>query len=349
MRVLVTGANGHIGSHVVRELVSSGSTAVALVRPKSERRALSGVACEVREGDLLEPASVLKAAEGVEAIIHVGAVHANAEKIPGEMVRTAVDGTRAVLDAAVAAKVRRVVICSSGATVGFARDPGHPLDENHHQQKTSSPYIHAKVAQEQFALAEATRRGLEVVVLNPSGVFGPRDYRLTPATRALIGLLQGDPAFLHVCVTDVRDVGRAHVLALHQGTPGQRYLVTGDNFSPKELAALISQTAGIKPPVFRPPGFLLRFIIGRGEKKARAAGIDPPVTLSSLEDVDGGNLVYDSSRSKRELGLTYRPAKDVLVDAWRWLLHVNALKPKVATKVRTALGAAAAPDPDWVS
>jgi dihydroflavonol-4-reductase len=330
-------------------LVSSGSTAVGLVRPKADRRALSGVPCEVREGDLLEPASVLRAAEGVDAIIHVGAVHANAEKTQGEMVRTAVEGPRAVLDAAVAAKVKRIVLCSSGATVGFARDPTRPLDENDHQQKTSNPYIHAKVAQEQFALAEATHRGLELVVVNPSGVFGPRDYRLTPASRALIGLLQGDPAFLHVCVTDVRDVGRAHVLALQKGTAGQRYLVSGDNVSPREVSSLIAQTAGIKPPVFRPPLFLLRFVVGRGEKKARAAGIDPPVTLSSLEDVDGGNLVYDSSRSRRDLGMSYRPARDVLVASWRWLLHVNALKPKVAAKVRAALGASAAPDPDWVS
>lgn len=349
MRVLVTGANGHIGSHVVRELIAAGATAIALVRPKSDRRGLTGVTCELREGDLLDAASVRKATEGVDAVIHVGAVHANAEKTPGEMERTAMDGTRAVLEAAAEAKVKRVVLCSSGATVGFTRDPARPLDERHHQLKTRSPYIAAKVAQERFALTEATRLGLELVVLNPSGVFGPRDYRLTPATRALVGLLQGDPAFLHLCVTDVRDVARAHVLALQQGAPGQRYLVTGDVLSPAQLSALTAQTAGIKPPVFRPPAFLLRFIIGRAEKKARAAGIDPPASLSSLEDLDGGNLVYDSGRSRRELGLTYRPAREVLTDAWQWLLHVNALKPKVAAKVRATLGAAAAPDPQWIS
>ena len=349
MRVLVTGANGHIGNHVVRELVAAGDTAVAMVRPGADRRALSGVGCELREGDLLDAGSIARAAEGVDAVIHVAAIHANAEKQPGEMARTAVDGTRAVLNAAAMAKAKRVVLCSSGATVGFGKDPSKPLDESHFQQKVTDPYIGAKVAQERFALEEAPKLGLELVVVNPSGVFGPRDYRLTPASRALIGLLQGDPAFLHLCVTDVRDVGRAHVLALKKGASGQRYLVAGDQAAPKQLSALISQTAGIKPSVFTPPLFLLRFIVSRAEKKARAAGIDPPASLRSIDDVDGGHLVYDAGRSKRELGMTYRPAADVLKDTWRWLLHVNALKPKVAAKVKAALGPAASPDADWVS
>jgi dihydroflavonol-4-reductase len=349
MRVLVTGANGHIGNHVVREVIAAGLSPVAFHRPGADQRALAGLSCEHREGDLLDAASVARATQGVDAVIHVGAVHANAEKSPGEMARTAVEGTRAVLDAAAKAKVKRVVLCSSGATVGFAKDPARPLDESHHQEKTSNPYIGSKVEQERFALAEAARLGLELVVVNPSGVFGPRDYRLTPATRALVGLLQGDPAFLHLCITDVRDVGRAHVLAMQKGAPGQRYLVSGDQLAPKQVSELTFKTSGIKPPVFRPPDFLLRFIIGRAEKKARASGIDPPASLSGMDDLDGGQLAYDSGRSRRELGMTYRPAEDVLRDSWRWLLHQNALKPKVAARVRAALGPAAAPDADWIS
>jgi dihydroflavonol-4-reductase len=349
MRVLVTGGNGHIGGQVVRALAAAGHAPVAMARKGSDRRALSGVQCEVREGDLLDPASVERAAHGVDAVIHLGAIHANAEKSPGEMQRTAIEGTRAVLDAAKKAGARRVVITSTGATVGFSKDPASALDESHHQEKTSNPYIGAKVAQERFALAEGASRGLEVVVVNPSGVFGPGDYRLTPATRALRGLLQGDPTFLHLCVTDVRDVARGHVLALEKGAPGQRYLLTGEVLAPKQVSAVVGETSGIKPPAFRPPNFLLRFLIGRMEKQAIAKGEDPPASLSAMEDLDGGHLVYDSGRSKRELGMSYRPAKDVLTDSWRWLLHVNALKPKVAAKVKAKLGAAAAPDADWAS
>jgi len=347
MRVLITGANGHIGCHVTRAVAAEGWTPVAFVRPGSDRRGLAGVKCELREGDLTDAASVRRAMEGIEAVMHVGAVHRNAEATDGEMARTALDGTTAVLEAAAAAKVRRLVLTSSGATVGFAPDPSKPLDESHHQQRTSSPYTRAKVEQERLALALGAKLGVEVVVTNPTGVFGPRDYRLTPATRGLIGLLQGDPAIFHLCVTDVRDVGASHVLAWKKGAAGQRYLVAGDQLSPRQVADLFAELGGARPMAVRPPAFVLRFVIGRAEKKAKREQVDPPASLANLEDLAGGHLAYDAGRSRRELGMTYRPAKDVLRDSFRWLLHVKALKPKVEERVRAALGSAAVPDSDW--
>lgn len=347
MNVFITGASGHIGNHVVRAVLDAGSTPIAFVRPDSDRRALAGLACEIREGDLLDWESVDAAMNGVDAVLHVGAVHRNFARDPEDIVRPAVEGTRAVLDAAEKHGVKRVVVTSSGATVGFAKDPSKPLDETAHQERTKSAYIRAKVEQERLALECAKAGHVEVVVLNPSGVFGPRDYRLTPATKALVGLLQGDPAFLGVCFTDVRDVARAHVLALEKGRSGERYLVSGDNATPPRVAELFEQVGGVRPPVFRPPGFLLRFLVGRMEKKAARDGSDPATTRDAIEDVDGGHLVYDATRSKAELGMTYRGAKEVLTDALRWLLFMEALKPKVAAKVRATLGASAAPDPDW--
>ena len=121
----------------------------------------------------------------------------------------------------------------------------------------------------------------------------------------------------------------------------------GDAATPKQVADLFEEIGGVRPSVFRPPGFLLRFIIGRAEKRAAKDHSDPPTTRDAIDDVDGGHLVYDATRSKKELGITYRAGKDVLTDAFRWLLFMEALKPKVAAKVRTKLGANAAPDPDW--
>ncbi|GMV41046.1 MAG: dihydroflavonol 4-reductase [Myxococcales bacterium] len=346
MKALVTGANGHIGSHVVRACVEAGIEPITFVRPGSDRRGLARLDVEVREGDLLDAASLHRAAAGVEVVFHVGAVHRNWAADDAKMMGPAVEGTRNVLDAARRAGVRCVVHTSSGATVGFTPDPTRPLDEGSFNRSARSLYTRSKIAAEEVALG-AAGSDLSVVVVNPSGVFGPRDYRLTPATRAIVGLLQGDPAFLAVCVSDVRDVARGHVLAATKGKSGRRYLLTGDLLQPKELSGTFGAVGGVAPPVMRPPRFLLRFMAGLGERRARKTGQDPPLTRDVVEDVYGRHLAYSGSRARSELGVTMRPAADVLRDTFRWLLFVDALKPKVAARVRHALGAAAAPDPDW--
>jgi dihydroflavonol-4-reductase len=346
MKTLITGANGHVGCHIVRACLEAGHTPVAFVRPGSDRRGLAGLPIEVCEGDLLDAASVRRAIQGVQAVLHAGAVHRNYSPDPDLIVRPSVEGTRNVLDAAVEAGVSKVVHLSTAATVGFSADPARPLDESAALSSARSAYIRGKLEAEKRAL-EAARGGLDVVVLNPSGIFGPRDHRLTPATRALIALLQGDPAFVCVCVTDVRDVARAHLAALERGRRGERYLITGDALIPRQLAALFAEVGGVRPLAVRPPNFLLRFLIRGMERKATRDNSDAPASLDALEDLGRGHLLYDSTKSRRELGMSYRPARDVLTDAFRWLLHVGALKPKVAAKVRARLGERAAPDADW--
>jgi dihydroflavonol-4-reductase len=349
MKALVTGANGHIGSHVVRAAIDAGMQPIAFVRPGADVRALAGLDVEVRAGDILDAESLRRACEGVEVLFHVAAPHRQFSVDPAQIVRPAVEGTRNAIAAGRAAGVRRVVYTSTGATVGFTADPAHALTEDDFLETAAAPYARGKIEAERVALKAAEQGDLELVVVNPSAVFGPRDYRLTPATRALVGLLQGDPAFLHICISDVRDVAAAHVLAAQKGRSGRRYLVVGDGKSPAEVRELLGKLAGIRPATFSPPRFVLRFLAGRMEKKAAATGGDAPLTRAILEDNFGRHLLYDGTRAREELGAAFRPAEDVLRDAIRWLLFVNALKPRVAARVRRAMSAAAEPDPGWAS
>ncbi|HEX7481546.1 MAG TPA: hypothetical protein VF331_27325 [Polyangiales bacterium] len=148
-------------------------------------------------------------------------------------------------------------------------------------------------------------------------------------------------------MTDLRDAAQAHVLAAQTGRPGERYLLTGQGVGPKELSLLVSEIAGVKPPTFRPPTFLMRLMGRHFVRKARRHGGDTPADADASDGLAGGQLAYDSTRSRSELGVSYRPARELLVDTARWLLHVNALEPAVAQKVRTQLGARAEPDADW--
>jgi dihydroflavonol-4-reductase len=344
MKALVTGANGHIGCHVVRAARDAGMEAVAFVREGSDRRGLAGVDVEVRTGDLFDAGSIGRAMEGIDVVFHVAAVHRNFAANPDDIVRPAVEGTQNVLDAARAKGVRRVVYTSSAATVGFTTDPARPLTEDDFLETAESPYTRGKIEAEKVARAASD---LDVRIMNPSGVFGPRDYRLTPASRAIVGVLQGDPIFLHLSATDVRDVATAHVLAATKGQKGRRYIATGDVLAPKDTVALYMKLAGVKPPTFSPPRFLANLLAGRMEKKALASGGDAGLTRAIVKDNIGRHLVYDSTRARTELGATFRPAEQVLRDTFRWLLFIGALAPKTAAKVTRTLGEAAAPDPDW--
>jgi len=298
----------------------------------------------VRTGDILDAGSVTRAMAGTELVFHVAAAHRNFAVNPDDIVRPAVEGTKNVLEAARAAGVRRVVYASTAATVGLTADPARALTEDDFVETAEAPYMRGKIEAEKAARAAAD---LDVVIVNPSGVFGPRDYRITPASRAIVGALQGDPVFLHLCVTDVRDVASAHVLAATKGQKGRRYIATGDALAPKETAALFAKLGGVKPPTFTPPRFLANFLAGRMEKKAALEGGDAGLTRAMVKDALGRHLVYDSSRARTELGATFRPAEQVLKDTFRWLVFIGALSPKAAAKVNRALGAAAAPDPDW--
>ena len=113
------------------------------------------------------------------------------------------------------------------------------------------------------------------------------------------------------------------------------------------LCELFAKETGIRPRAMLPPKFLLRWIAGAAERRARKTGEDAAVTRDAVDDVYERHLAYDATRARNELDVTFRPAGGVLRDAVRWVLFMDALKPKVAARVRAAMGAAAAPDPDW--
>jgi dihydroflavonol-4-reductase len=347
MKALITGANGHIGCHLVRACIETGITPLAMVRAGSDRRSLAGLDVAVCEGDVMDAAAVERAVQGVDWVFHCAAVHRNFCLDDAEILGPGVTGTRNVLAAARRAGVKRVVHCSTGATVGYARDPSQPIDETAPTPTAKSTYVRAKLEAEKLALA-ANGGGLEVVVVNPSGVFGPRDYKLTPATRGIVGLLQGNPSMFALCFSDVRDVAMGHVLAAKHGRPGERYLLTGELLTSAQVASTFREVTGVRPLDFTPPRFLLRWAAAAEELKARRTGQDAGVTRDQIDDFFGLALAYDASKARSELGATFRPARDVVRDATRWLMFVDALKPRVTAKLRGVLGSAAAPDPDWV-
>lgn len=342
MRVLITGATGHLGANLVREALAEGHQVRALVRRSSDRVALRGLEIETAEGDLLDPDSLAAAMSGVEVVHHAAAVYRNwARDEEAEIVRPSVEGTAHVLRAASAAGVARVVHCSSNATIGYPRSR-EPWDESHRMEGAKSAYIRAKCLAERLGLGASL--GVEVVVVNPCGNLGPWDLRLTPTTTALREMAGGGPSVLDLAITHVADLSRGMLLAAAKGRPGERYLLSGDNCTREWIAETLTELTGRRVKAMQPPWLVMRLIAWNEERKARnGSARDAGLTADQLADVWGGSLFYDSTRARTELGWSARPAREVLVDSLSWLAFRRELPEDVAQRVLAARPA----DPTW--
>ena len=326
---LLTGATGFVGSAVARVLLAEGHTLRLLVRPGSDRRNLQGLAAEIVEGDLTNPASLTAAVEGCRYLLHVAADYRLWVPRPEAMRAANVDGTRALLLAAQAAGVERVVYCSSVAALGLPGD-GTPGTEDTpvHADSMIGAYKQSKYDAEQAVRALA-KDGLPVVIVNPAAPVGPRDIKPTPTGRMILDAAAGRmPAYVEtgLNVVHVDDVARGHLLALERGRVGESYILGGEDLGMAHLLALIDDVMGRFGVQRRKlsTGALRPVAIG-AELSARVFGTEPRVTREMLAMADK-QMFYSSAKAERELGYTHRPARQAVVDAVAWFRDAGMLR-----------------------
>src|SRR6185437_8894787 len=228
---LVTGATGFVGSAVARALVARGHAVRLLARPASDRRNLAGLAAEVVEGDLTDAASLAPAVAGCRYLFHVAADYRIWVPDPEAMIRANVGGTVALMQAAQAAGVERIVYCSSVAALGLTKD-GTPARETTPvtEEAIVGLYKKSKYRAEQAVLDMVATKGLPAVIVNPSTPVGPRDIKPTPTGKMIADAASGRmPAYLDtgLNVVHVDDVAEGHVLALERGVVGEKYILGG--------------------------------------------------------------------------------------------------------------------------
>jgi dihydroflavonol-4-reductase len=232
VRVYVTGATGFVGGHVARELRERGA--------------------EVRDErvDLLDRDGLERVLAGCDAVVHVAALY-SFDAQPEAFVRVNVEGTRAVLEAAAQAGVRRFVHCSTAGTCGPVAGRQATEEDGPPAWDLEVPYKLTKLAAERLAL-EAN-----AVVVNPTTPVGDGDRKPTPTGRMIANVVRGRmPAYVGTTglnVVDVRDVARGHALALERGEPGERYLLGGVDLSLEDLFAAVARLAGRRRPRLRVP------------------------------------------------------------------------------------------------
>jgi dihydroflavonol-4-reductase len=347
MRCAVTGANGFVGSHVVRALAARGHEPVALVGADLDDVNLAGADVERRPLDLLDPTSVRAGLAGCEALVHTAACYAFWLPDPRVFYRINVDGTRHVLAAARELGMRRVVHTS---TAGTLQPPFPEEDRAAVVDETSLPdprrfrghYKASKALAERAAFEEAAR-GLAVVVVQPTEVLGPGDRRPTPTGSMLVHYLAGRmKVYVEMPhdLVDVRDVADGHVLALERGAAGERYLLAGECLSMRALGALLAELTGLPRPRLALPGALLAALAGVDEWVADHWTRRPPIAPreAALHARDARRVA--TTKARRALGFAPRPARETLADALRWFASERRCPPDVATRVLARLDAA---------
>jgi len=320
MTVLITGATGYIGSAVLRRLLEAGENVRCLVRETSRMKNFDGLRVEIACGDVCDMHSVLRALDGCQRVYHLAALYANWLPKPGMMYRVNEEGTRNVLSACRDAGVERIVYCSSVAALGAHGRIAADESAEFNLASTRDHYYISKYRAEQVAL-QFVRRGLPVIIVNPSNPIGPRDVNPTPTGALIINIIKGRlPAYVDggINLIDVSDCARAVVTAMEKGQAGERYILGNRNISIKQYFDLVVQVAGRgKSPRIRIPAAAAAFSGYGYQLLARITG-KPPVTSASWARVGSHYSWWDCTKARQQLGLGQRPVEESIAEAVEW-------------------------------
>lgn len=313
----VTGANGFVGANLVRELLAHGWGVRALLRSEPGPT-LAGLDVEVVRGDLLAP-DLAAAMRGCDAVFHVAAHYSLWRRERASVMRSNVEGTRNVLQAARAAGVRRVVHTSSVAAIGVKH--GGVADETHQSPLSAliGPYKQSKLLAERETL-RAHAEGLDVVIVSPSAPIGPWDAKPTPTGEMIVRFLRGAmPAYVDsgLNVVHVRDVAAGHRLAYERGRSGERYILGNENLSLRELFHRLASVTGRPAPRVRLPHAIPLAYAVLDELVLGRLGRRPTVPVDGVR-MARERMYYDPTKAVRELGLPQSPVTQALSDAAEW-------------------------------
>jgi dihydroflavonol-4-reductase len=316
-RVFVTGGSGLIGRALVKRLIARGDRVVALARSDATARDLSALGAEIVRGDLLDEAALAAGLRDAGVAYNVAGVNTLCPTDPAPLYRVNRDGARAIVRAAAAAGVRRLVHTSSAATLGEAEGT-IGTEDSPHRGWYLSDYERSKTEGERAVMEEAARTGLDVVCVNPSSVQGPG--RTGGTGRILLALLDRRlPVFIdtRISVTDIADTVEGHVLAAANGVAGRRYVLCGATLTTREAFALLTRVSGraVRPRIVPPPVASAAGAVA--ELAFRLARRHPPFCRAMIRTMLHGHA-YDGSRAAVELGLRYTPVEETLRATLEW-------------------------------
>jgi len=327
MKCFVTGASGFVGSNLVHELVARGHRVKALVRPESDVRGLSGLPIEFVHGNVLDRKLLEKEIEGCGWCFHVAASYHLWMRNYAPMYEVNVEGTRNVLEAAGKVGCLRIIHTSTVGCIGSPKavngkiTPSTELERMPNDQ-LNNDYKRSKWRAEDVAVTLVRKRGLPIIIVNPSAPVGPRDAKPTPTGQLIVDFLNRKlPAYLDTGLNwvHVRDVAVGHILAAEKGSIGERYILGNKdgNWTMKEMLLALQEISGVRAPQVKIPYWVAYRAAEFNEKISYLTRRPPRVPLAGVR-MARYKMWFNPAKAIRELGLPQTPPKQALADAVEW-------------------------------
>jgi dihydroflavonol-4-reductase len=308
VRALVTGAAGFIGAHVANALAGSGATVRAFDSQEPPPHARVD---DWAKGDVLDPDALRAAVGGCDAVFHLAAVYSYNRRDADRMLHVNVEGTRNVMHAAAAG--RRVVHTSSAATCGPVR--GRPATE-----QDSPPAWELKVAYKRSKIeSEKLAQAAGAVIVNPTTPVGPGDNRPTPTGKMIRDVASGRArAYVKstaLNIVSVEDVASGHLLAHEHGRAGERYLLGGEDLALRDVFAIVAEAAGRERPRVAVPFPLVLAAAWTADHTLALFGREPELLVLDSVRLARVPALFSSEKAQRDLGYSWRPAREALEEA----------------------------------
>lgn len=327
MKVALTGAAGQLGAALLQELTSRKILVKALIRG-DDTRCCNDLAVEIIKGDMMQPGALQKLMQDCDVVIHSAALISVNGDPKGLVHKTNVEGTQLVIDHALQAGIKRFIHISS--IHAFKQKPSLEVldEEREHVDERAFAYDRSKLEGQKIALAANSQ--MEVLVMHPTSIIGPHDFKPSLMGQVIIDLHKGRLPFIFnggFDFCDCRDVAHAIVNATAMGEPGQAYLLAGRWHSLRELALLLSAVSLKKinpvalPAIAARLGLPVVKLLGAIQKK------EPLYTNEALEALFAGNRFISSEKARKALGYTNRPFQETIEDTFYWFNNNGYLKP----------------------
>ncbi|UYP46998.1 ADP-L-glycero-D-manno-heptose-6-epimerase [Candidatus Lokiarchaeum ossiferum] len=328
MKVLVTGANGFIGANLVHELIKDGTDVRVTTRKGSDTRNLDNLDVEKVYCDIRDKESVKAALKGCDTLYHTAAYFAHWSPNTHLFYDINVEGTRILFEEALAQGLQKVVYTSTSNSIG-SHGVGNYVNETaeFNGWESGDHYAISKYLAE-IEAQKICKKGLPLVIVNPTLVIGVRDRKPTPSGALIVDIANRNmPGYIEgaINVIDVEDVARGQIQAAKKGKIGERYLFGNENLFVGEFFQLIADIAGVKPPKLKIP-YRVALLLGHLFQVGSRISKKPPVVSVSQVKLGKMGEHFDCSKAVSELGLKQTPIKTTIEKAIKWYRENGYIK-----------------------